>query len=110
MISLAQFVLNLDRLAIAIETQNTIQERIALALERVSPALPPASKPYQSGIQDLIDASPEAVDRRAQARKDLAGTEVMTDSPAFRAKVLEYERQVGEVYGPEAIKELPWNK
>jgi hypothetical protein len=86
-------------------------ERIALALERLSPVLPEAPVPRVAGLGDLrhTDASSlssihESLERYAQEHN------VALNSDAFLRSIHEYEQQVGEAYGQDAIFELPWNK
>lgn len=93
-----------------LERQCIAQEKMAAAFERLSPILPDYPSPYKAGIKDLIDVSPGRVQDRTDALEDFADrNQVLPQSDAFRAKVMEYEDAVKKEYGQEAVDCLPWN-
>lgn len=88
------------------------EERIADALERLSPPLQDhPGLPYKAGMKDLIDVSPSRVSERLQSQQEFANrNDVIHGSDAFRGKVMEYEAQIRSEYGEEGVSQLPWNK
>ncbi len=95
----------LSRMAVA-------EERIADALERLSPRLPDFPRQtYKATVSDLLDVSPAAVQSRLDAMNDFADrNQVSPQTEAFRAKVTEYEDAIRKEYGQEVVDSLPWNK
>lgn len=117
--TLLEFTANLTALVEQQTRTAAATERIADALERLSPPLRDfsTSAPYKAQVSDLLDCSDEAVGARREAQEEFAARSgVMPDSDAFRAKVKEFEDLVRQSYGQDvedgekAVQELPWNK
>lgn len=110
--TIAEFTIELKRTNELLERQSLASERIADALERLSPILPPSTgAPYQATVRDLLNVSPSRVDALMGERLEFAAREgLVPDSSSFRARVLEYEGQIRAEYGEEAVQSLPWNK
>lgn len=100
------------RIAQAIEDQNMILNRIADALDRAyPPVVLPDRHPRRAELSDLRRPSH---DTAKQIRDELEvfaqNNNVRMNSEAFLNSIIQYERQVAEAYGQEAVMELPWNK
>jgi hypothetical protein len=102
---------DLTRTADALESIREALWRIMLALERLSPPIPAAPEPYQAKLSDLRRTDPATLSRVRSALEQYADNErLVVNSDAFLASVKQYEQQIAEVYGEEALLELPWNK
>jgi len=65
----------------------------------------------QSTLSDLTYPTPEAHQERQNALAEFAvGNQVVPWSDRHMQAVLEYEKLMESEYGPDAVKELPWNK
>jgi len=112
MLPLIAFPIDLTRTAAALTGINKNLVRIADALDRLAPPLPDSDrKPYQAGLSDLRYTDQKSI---IPIREELARFAeehaVAIDSEAFLNSIIQYERDVAQVYGQEAILELPWNK
>jgi hypothetical protein len=109
--ALFKFPVDLSRTAAALEGIHSCLSRIANALERLSPEVQPHPDPYKAGLQDLRRTDQSTIH---QVQEELAvfaaNANVAINSEAFIRAIIEYERNIAEVYGKEAILELPWNK
>ena len=111
MASLINFPIDLTRTGDALQGIRTELSRIADALERLSPAIPVADRSRPAGLSDLRRTDPDSVSRiKSELELFAENNNVMLDSEAFVRSIIEYEHEVAEVYGIEAIDELPWNK
>lgn len=113
--SLINYTQNVDAKQLAHQGDEMIAilSRIADALDRLAgpPLRASRGAPYKADIADLVrpDAQmAEAIHREFELFAQNAN--VQLDSEAFLKSIIEFEKQVMEVYGPEAILELPWNK
>jgi hypothetical protein len=109
---LINFPVDLSRTAAALEGVFLHLSRIADALERLAPVPQiPTSDPYIAGLSDLRRTDPQTVEKvKAELGQFAWNIDAVVGSERFLASIMEYERQVAEVYGREAISELPWNK
>lgn len=90
-----------------------ILSRIADALERLAGPMPTArgTVQYKADLKDLIQPESETADAINHELELFANNaNVQIDSEAFIKSIIEYEKQVMDVYGKDAILELPWNK
>lgn len=110
---LISFPIDLARTGTALESIAVLLDRIAGALERLSPPPPPLSTaaPYKAGLGDLRYTDAKTV---SNIREELAGYaqehSLAMDSELFLNSIMQYERDIVTAYGPNAILELPWNK
>ena len=108
---LVSFPIDLSRTAAALESITAQLSRITAALERIAPALPESGGGYVAGLSDLRHTDQESIARiKDELRLFAENNNVVVDSDTFVKSIIEYERQVVEAYGPEAIHDLPWNK
>jgi hypothetical protein len=109
---LINFPVDLSRTATALEGIHTELVRVADALERLAPAPQiPSSEPYIAGLSDLRRTDPQTLQNvQVEFNSFARNIDAVVGSEKFFASIVEYERQVAQVYGPEAISELPWNK
>jgi len=84
-------------------------ERGVVALERMAGPVTAYSPPTQSTLADYAVVTPEAADYIKRAEEDFALRHlVVPGSPAYIAAVEEFERQVADAYGEDAVEKLPW--
>jgi len=109
--SLIQFPIDLSRTAAALERIADTLSGIRDALNRLAPCLPEQPEPVAATLSDLRSTAPQVVGRIRQ-ELDIFAQErnVQLNSDAFLASVVQYEKEVADFYGPQAIMELPWNK
>ena len=110
--ALINFPIDLGRTASALEQANKLLLRIAEALDRIAPPpLAARGKQYQAQLSDLRYTDHQST---APIREELGRFaeehSVAINSEAFLNSIIQYERDIGAVYGAEAILELPWNK
>lgn len=84
-------------------------QRIAVALERIAGPELQYTPPTPSTMADYAIVSPEESIRIKTAQEEFAaGHLVVPGSPAYLAAVAEFETQVAEAYGEDAVEKLPW--
>jgi hypothetical protein len=100
-----------DRIVEELAVISTLLSRITLALERLSPEIPEAYPSRPATLSDLRDTSISRVNQ-VKSALDLYAAEhgVVVNSDLFIRSIKDFERQVIDAYGPEAILDLPWNK
>ena len=114
--------MTLAEFTIELRATNELLLRQAVALERLSesasrlcsflipdPKLSSNSNP--ATLSDLSYVSPQSVESRLAAEDEFAhSSQSIPRSEFFYAKIKEFEEQVREAYGDQAVSELPWNK
>jgi hypothetical protein len=86
-------------------------ERIAVALERLAGPIVEYRPPTQSTLKDYSLVTPEDAQRIQDAQHDFGVTHlVVPGSPAYFAAIEQFERDVADACGPDAVNELPWRK
>lgn len=103
---------NPERLALELSNINVALERIAVILERLAPEMRDSQAgPYLAGLGDLRRTDPATVHEIQTGLESFARERgVVLNSEAFIRSLQEFEQQVIESYGKEAIYDLPWNK
>lgn len=108
--TLAQFTIELKRTNELLERQASALERLAVCAERYLGPLP-TSAPYCADLKDLHIASPAAAESIRRAEDEFAASAAASPrSDYFYAMIKQFEDQVKDAYGEDAVKELPWNK
>lgn len=103
-----------NRINLDLEFLNTYKS-IAASLSRIADHFDPPKPNYQnrrlSDTRDLGFATAEHIARREASLKDFAASRNVVPFSEAQFKALQdYENQVGEVYGPAAVEELPWRQ
>lgn len=108
--ALINLPIDLTRTASALEEIAKQLSRLGDAAERLSP-MPPISHtvPYQATLKDLTHTDISTVRQIKEAMQEFATEhDVAVDSEAFFAGIMKFEREIEEIYGPEAVAELGW--
>lgn len=85
--------------------------RLILAIERLSPEIPAEAPIRQATLSDLRSTAPSAIQAiKAEFEQFAKSNQVTIGSEAFFRSIVQFEKEVVNVYGPEAINDLPWNK
>ena len=108
-----QFPINLTAAVEKLDEIARCLHRIGDALDRQSPPPAPSfdNHPYVAQLSDLRRVDPRTVSHLKEHLEVFAeNNSVVPNSEAFYAAVKRYEEEVEQVYGEEAVGELPWNK
>lgn len=93
----------------SIQTIVTLLGRIAVALERLAGPVIDYRPPVPATLRDYALVTPEDVQRVRAAEMEFGQAHmVIPGSPAYLAAIEEFERQLAEASGPEAVANLPW--
>lgn len=94
-----------------LKEQNLLLERIAIALERMAPPLPPPPPDRKSDMRDLrrIDARDLAMLRSIE-QEFAKISNTVPGSEAFLRARREFEEEVRASEGEEAVQQLFWNR
>lgn len=84
-------------------------ERGVAAVERLAGPIPEYRPPTQATLRDYAVVGPDELADIRQAEEEFAiRNMVVPGSPAYIKRVEEFEEQVRQAYGEEAVERLPW--
>lgn len=109
--ALFSFTLDLTRTADALDRVAAELKLAREALERLAPPLAEPATPELAKLSDLRSTDPHTIAPITQDLEEFAREHnVVIHSEAFIDSIMRFEREVSDVYGPEAVLELPWNR
>lgn len=94
-----------------LKEQNLLLERIAIALERMAPPLPPGAPDRLSDLRDLRRVDQRELQMLRELEIEFGKmSNTLPGSPAFLAARRAFEEEIRAAEGDEAVEKLLWNR